>query len=229
MIDPADAEHSEEPQQSFAFTRAFFCACLVALIWTIVLLGFIAAKTSVAATIAATLASVAAMVAALIGIFQRPKFPTIDPQVTRGVVAAILVVDFLLSVGWIGWSYYQANRTIDVLSTVTLSKNIDVLPGGHATLDLTVTAQRETLVLIFRIIDHNGAIGSCAPNTSLDVTPDMAGNRLETVSTSSGLEMVVDLSTKATKLSMDIAVKNSREDKNCGVDLSVVSAKLQNK
>ncbi len=39
----------------------------------------------------------------------------------------------------------------------------------------------------------------------------------------------MDLPAGATKLHVDIAVMNTRSDLNCGVDLSVVSAKIQNK
>jgi hypothetical protein len=59
-----------------------------------------------------------------------------------------------------------------VLSTVTLDHNIGVLPDGHAALDLTVTAQRGAILLVFRVVDHNGDIGSCVPSTSLLVTPE---------------------------------------------------------
>jgi hypothetical protein len=244
MIDADNAEHDKEPQlpsaqasaeppadnvRSRPFTRAFFCACLVALIWTIVLLGFFAAKTSVASTVAATLVTVITGVTLVIGVFQPPKFPTIDPKVTRGVVAAILIADFLASLGWAGWSYYRANRAIDVLSDVTLGQNIDVLPDSHATLDLVVTAQRDTMVLVFQATDHRGDIGSCVPNTSLWVTSDTAGNRGETVFASSGVPTSVDLPAGTKKLHLDVAVKNTRGDQNCGVDLRVVSAKLQNK
>ncbi|MGH3818785.1 MAG: hypothetical protein ACRDRE_13700 [Pseudonocardiaceae bacterium] len=199
------------------------------LIWTIVLLGFVAARTSVASTVAATLVSVVTGVTLVIGVFQPPKLPAIDPKVTRGVVAAILMVDFVVSGGWAGWSFYQANRTLDVLSTVTLDHNIGVLPDGHAALDLTVTAQRDAILLVFRVVDHNGDIGSCVPSTSLLVTPDTAGNRGRAVSTSSGIPIVVDLPTGVTKLHVDIAVMNTRGDQNCAVDLGVDSAKLQNK
>lgn len=240
MVDADNDGHDVEPQplsvlssantvRSKSFTRAFFCACLVALIWTIVLLGFIAAKTSVASTVAATLVSVITCVTLIIGVFQSPKFPTIDPKVTRGVVVAILALDCVVSVGWAGWSSYQQNRTIDVLSTVTLAQNSPVLPDGHATLDLPVTAQRDALVLVFRIVDHSADIGNCLPNTSLLVTPDTAGNRGETVFANSEVPTVVDLPAGITKLHLDISVINTRGDRNCAVDLSVVSAKLENK
>jgi hypothetical protein len=228
MIDVDDARKGEE-RQSKPFTRAFFCACLVALVWTTVLLGFIAAKTSVTSTVAATLVSVITCVTLIIGIFQPPKFPTIHPNITRGVVATVLVLDFVVSGGWVGWSYYQENRTIDVLSTVTLGQNNPVLPDGHAALDLPIIAQRDTLVLMFQVVDHSADIGNCLPNTSLLVTPDTAGNRGETVSTSSGVPTAVNLPTGITKLHLDITVINTRGDQNCGVDLSVLSAKLQNK
>lgn len=227
MIDTDNAEHGEAPPRRFG--RAFYYACFAALIWTFVLLCFIVAKTSVAQAVVAAVTGVAAAVAAIIGIFQPPPFPTIDPKITRGVVAAALIADFALSGGWAGWSYYTANRTIDVLSTVTLNQNKGVLPGGHATVDVAVTAQRDTIVLVFRVVDLNEEIGRCVPNTSLLVTPDTAGNRSGTVAASSGVSTLVDLPAGATKLHLDIAVTNTRSDQNCAVDLSVESAKLRNK
>lgn len=226
---PASVEPSSDHGRSKPFTRAFFCACLVALVWMFVLLGFIVAWTSVASTIVATLVSVASAFIAFIGVFQPPKFPAIAPKVTRGVVTAILMVEFSVSAGWAGWSFYQANRTIDVLSTIMLDQNVGVLPDGHATLDLALTAQRDTIILVFRIVDHNSNIGSCVPSTSLSVTPDMAGNRGGTVFTSSGAPTSVDLPAGVTKLHLDIAVMNTRGDQNCAVDLRVDSAKLQNR
>jgi hypothetical protein len=227
MIDADGIKCNEEPQ--LPFTRAFRWRCWIALIWTIVLISFMAVKTSAFPTAITTLVSVVTGVTLVIGIFQRPEFPAIDPKITRGIVATVLIADFVGSVGWIGWSYYQANRTVDVLSTVTLGQNIDVLPDGHATLDLAVTAQRDTVVLVFQIVDHSSTIGSCVPNTSLSVTPDAAGNRGRTVAASSGGPTSVDLPSGTRKLHLDIAVTNTRGDRNCSVDLSVVSAKLQNK
>jgi hypothetical protein len=134
-----------------------------------------------------------------------------------------------VSVGWFGWSRYEAGQPVDVLSTVTLGQNIDVLPGGHATLNVAITASKDTILLVFQVVDHSPDIGSCVPNTSLSVTPDTMGNHGGTVPTISGVPTSVDLPAGTAKLHVDIAVTNTRSDQNCGVDLSVVSAKLQNK
>ncbi len=177
--------------------------------------------------------SVAAVATIIIGFFKHPKRPTIDPKVTRRVATFFLIVDVLVSAGWFSWSRYQASdeasRLADVLSTVTLGQNIDVLPGHHATLDVAIAARKDTILLVFQVVDHNADIGSCVPNTVLSVTPDTPGGRGGTVTTSSGVPTSVDLPAGATKLHVDIAVANTRDDQNCGVDLSVVSAKLQNK
>ncbi|MGH3856351.1 MAG: hypothetical protein ACRDR6_23240 [Pseudonocardiaceae bacterium] len=226
---PASTESPADHVRSKHFTNEFLYACLVALIWTIVLFGFIAVKTSVVSAAVATLGSAVAVVTAIIGVFQPPKFPTIDPKVTRVVVATILIVDFGATVGWSGWSYYVVHRPVDVLSTVALGQNINVMPGAHATLDVAVTAQRDTILLVFQVVDHNPETGDCAPYTSLSLTPSAKGNPGVTVIASSGIPASVDLPAGATTLHMDIAVTNTRGDQNCGVDLSVVSAKLQNK
>jgi hypothetical protein len=210
------------------FTPAFFGACLITLVWTVVLLGFIVARTSVAASVTATLAAAIGAIAALIGIFQPQEKPKIGPKITRGIVAAILIADFGVSAGWVSWSCFQAHRSIDVRSMVALNRNIDVMPGSHTALDVAVTAQRRTIVLVFQVVDHNGSIGDCVPSTLLGVTPDMTGNRGETVNTSPGVPTSVDLPAGITKLHLDIEVTNTRGDQNCSVDLSVASAKLQN-
>ncbi|MGH3830533.1 MAG: hypothetical protein ACRDRS_08790 [Pseudonocardiaceae bacterium] len=240
MIDGDKAEQGKEAQSSPApapteplvehvhFTTKFLYSCLVALIWTIMLLGFVAVKTSVASTVVATLGGAVAIVTALIGVFQPPKFPTIDPKFTRVVVAVILTVDFVASVGWVGWPRYVAIQPSDVLSTVTLGQNSNVLPGGHATLDVAITAQKNTLELRFQVADHNGEIGSCVPSTLLSVEPDMAGNHGGVVPVSPGVLTPVHVPAGTTKLHLDIAVMNTRDDRNCGVDLSVVSATLRN-
>jgi hypothetical protein len=237
-----DAEEGREPQpppvlapaeppiahvRPTPFTPAFFGACLIALVWTVVLLGFIVARTSVAASVTAALAAAIGAIAALIGIFEWKK-PKIGPKITRGIVAAILIADFGVSAGWASWSYYQAHRSIDVRSMVTLNQNIDVMPGSHTALDVAVTAQRRTIVLVFQVVNHNDKIGDCVPSTLLGVTTDMTGNRGETVNTSPGAPTSVDLPAGITKLHLDIEVTNTRGDQNCSVDLSVASAKLQN-
>ncbi|MBW0008868.1 MAG: hypothetical protein JO063_01905 [Pseudonocardiales bacterium] len=228
---PPDSASAEPPAghgRSKTFTSAFF-GYAVALIWAIVLLVVVAVKTSVASPVVATLGGAVTAVTAVIGVFQLPKLPTIDRKVIKGVVAVILMVDFGVSVGWAGWSYYGANRPVDVLSTVILGQNIDVLPGGHAMLDVAVSAQRNTFELVFQVADHNGEIGVCVPNTSLSVTPDTAGNHGGTVPAGSGTVTSVPVPAGTAKLHVDIAVTNTRGDQNCAVDLSVVSAKLQNK
>lgn len=211
---------------SKSFTPAFFGACLMASIWTVVLLGFIVAKTNVASVITATLVSVITAVTALVGIFQPPKFPTIDPKITRAVVRAVLIVDLGVSVGWGGWSYYQAHQPIDVRSIVTLSNNVDVMPGGHATLDVAIIKGRRAIRLVFQVADHNASIGNCVASTSLSVTPETNGNRGDTFEAGSRVPISVDLPPGIAKLHADIEVTNTRGDQNCNVDLSVVSATL---
>lgn len=197
-----------------------------------VLLGFIAAKISEAPEVVATIGVAVTVVSLIIGHFKRSEFSMIDPRVTKAVIAVVLIVDFGVSVGWgAGWPYYQANRTIDVLSEVTLAKNIGILPyqRDHATLDATVTETRDTIVLVFQIDDHNPHIGNCRPNTLLSVTRDKTGNPGETVFASHGVATLVDLPAGSRKIHLDIAVTNTRGDRNCRVDLRVTSATLRNK
>jgi len=212
---------------SKSFTRAFFVACLIALVWTVVLLSFTVVKTNVASAVTAMLVSVITAITALIGIFQPPKFPTIDPKITQGVVAVVLIADFGMSVAWVGWSYYQDHRSIDVRSMITLGHNNNVMPGDSAILDAAITSRRRTISLVFGVVDHNDSIGNCVPSTSLSVTPDMGGNRGDTLQASSGVPISVDLPSGIKKLHLDIAVTNTRDDSNCSVDLSVASATLQ--
>lgn len=193
----------------------------------IVLLGFIAAKTSIAQTIASFFASL--LTIPVFGkVFKIPKFSTIDPKITQRVVVVILAIDFGISVGWGGWSYYQATRAINVLSQISLSNSTNVLPGGHTTLDVDVTAERTRIELVLRATDTNSGAGSCVPNTILSLTPGMAGNRGEEVTANPGIPVRLNLPEGTRHLHLDIAVTNTRDDHNCAVDLSVTSAKLQN-
>ncbi|MEO7196568.1 MAG: hypothetical protein ABIZ05_17420 [Pseudonocardiaceae bacterium] len=244
MIGADKAEQGKEPELPLAlpsveppadhvrskpFTSVFLLyGCLVGLIWTIVLLVIIAVKTSVASTVVATLGGAVAAITAIIGVFQPPKLPTIGPKATRGIVAFILIVDFVGTVVWGGWSLYVASQPTNVLSVVTLGQNTNVLPGGHATLDVAITAQKNTLELRFQVADHNGEIGSCVPSTLFSVETEMAGNHGGAVPASPGALTLVYVPAGTTKLHLDIAVMNTRDDRNCGVDLSVVSAMLQN-
>lgn len=212
---------------SKSFTRAFFGACLIALVWTGVLLGFTVTKTNVASAVTATLVSIITAITALLGIFQPPKFPTIEPKITQGVVAIVLIADFGVSIAWAGWSYYQAHQPIDVRSMIILGHNNDVMPGNHATLDAAITNKRRAISLVFGVVDHDPTIGNCVPTTSLSVTPDMGGNRGDTLQVSSGVPISVDLPPGIKKLHLDIEVTNTRGDSNCSVDLSVASATLR--
>lgn len=245
MIGTEDTEPGEEPEspstppatevpadhgRSTSLTGPFLYACVAALIWTLVLLCFIiAANASAVSIVAGAILAIVGIFAAIIGIFQPPPFPKINLKITKGVVVTVLVTDFVVSAGWAGWSYYRANREIDVRSTVALSQNIGVRPNHHATLDATITEPRDTIVLEFEVDDNNPHIGSCHPNTVLSMTPNTAGNRGETVSTISGVPTSVDLLAGSSKLHLDIIVTNTRGDDNCSVDLRVVSAKLRNK
>ncbi len=214
--------------RSERFTTHFFVAATVGLIWTIVLFGFIAAKTDVARAVAAFFASLVGVVAGIVGVFEPPGFPTIDPKVTRGVVVVILAVDFGLSVGWGGWSYYQANRAVDVFSQITLKNSGGVLPGGRAALDVDVSVERSRIELVFQAIDTNIGAGSCVPNTKFVVTPDVGGSHGVTVVANPGTPVWLDLPDGTRHLHLDIAVRNTRDDQNCAVDLSVTRATLQN-
>jgi hypothetical protein len=214
--------------KSERFTTRFLVAATVALIWTIVLSGFVAAKTDVARAVAAFFASLVGVVTGIVGVFEPPGFPTIDPKVTRGVIVVILIVDFGLSVGWGGWSYYQANRAVDVFSQVSLTNNIGVFPGRRAALDVNITVKRSRIELVFQATDTRSDAGSCVPNTEFLVTPDAAGNRGVTVVASPGTPVWLDLPDGTKHLHLDIAVTNTRDDQNCAVNLSVTRATLQN-
>lgn len=219
---------SSGSMKSERFTIRFFVAATVALIWTIVLLVFIVAKIDTAPAVAAFFVSLVGIITGIVGVFQPPRFPTIDPKVTRIVVVAILAVNFGVSAWWGSWSYYQANRTVDVLPQITLNNNVGVLPGGHVELDVDVTVKRTHIELVFQATDHNVSTGSCGLNTNFSVMPVMGAYRPGVVTAAPGASVRLGLPEGIRQLHLDIAVTNVRGDHNCAIDLSVASAKLLN-
>jgi len=198
---------------------------VVAVLWTLVLLVLLALTGEGVVRVAAV---VGGLFTAIGAIFQQRRFPTVSRRLAVPVTAVVLLVDALSSVGWAGWTLYQANRPIDVTADVTLDHNIDVLPGGHATVDVDVSAVRNAIVLVFAASDHNGEIGSCVPNTKLSVTPDTGGNPGATQLVTPGDPLSVPLPSHARHVRLDVVVQNVRDDGNCGVDVAVSSAKLTN-
>jgi hypothetical protein len=219
------------PGDPAPFPGWFSPLALAALIGAIVLVGAFAAKTSVASAVTSALAALAGLATTLLGLF-KVRFaglPPITRTATQVVVIVFVAMELGVSAGWAGWWYYRANRDIDVLSKITLAANRDVRPGGGpAALDVPVGARRDGIVLVFRIADHNTDIGNCVPYTKLVVTPGSGGNSGAPVQASPGGPVRVDVPPGTTKLHLDIAVTNIRNDRNCGVDLTVTSAKLRN-
>ena len=77
-----------------------------------VLLGFIAAKADVARAVAAFFASLVGVVTGIVGVFEPPGFPTIDPKVTRGVVAVILAGEITYRAGVPGHRHQTRRRQL---------------------------------------------------------------------------------------------------------------------
>jgi hypothetical protein len=161
-------------------------------------------------------------------VVQQRQLPRLDRKVATLITVAVLAVDALGTVSWLGWRAYQENQPIDVTAQLSLDQNIDVRPGGHAVLDADIPGTRTQIVLIFDVVDHNGEIGSCLPNTLLYVTPDTAGNRGTTRTVTPGEPVTLLLASHARHLHLDILISNVRDDTNCSVDVSVSSAKLTN-
>lgn len=212
------------------FGPKFHAFAAAALVCTIILFVVIAARSGVAGAIAAALASLAALAAALASFFQAPKLnvSAFSPNLLRSLVASVLVADLLAGAGWLAWSVYRDNRSVDVLGKVTLQHATGVLPGHESTLLVPITAARNDLVAVFRAADHNSSIGTCAPDTVLTVTTDLGANRSQPVPVTPGHPARISIPPGTTELRLSIAVWNTRHDRNCGVDISVLSAQLQN-
>lgn len=193
------------------------------------LLGLIAAKIDVVAAIVGSFVSLLTALTGIVGVFQPPRFPRIGPGVTRGVVIAILAVDSAVSAGWGAWSYYQANHEVDVLSQIHLAGSTGVLPDGHAELDVDIAVRRTQIDLVLQAADTNSGAGSCVPNTRFSLIPRSAGNRGSAVAVTPGTPVRLDLPDGTEHLHLDVTVMNTREDRNCAVDLFVTSAKLRNR
>lgn len=202
-------------------------AALIALVWAIGLLLYLSITSDGVVRAAAFIGTIiGGLLGGLGAYYQNRPVPPISRAVVVAAVGALLVVDGLSTLGGLVWHVYQANRSIDVTARVTLDRNIDVLPGGHARLDVDIVASRAAIVIVFRVTDHNRAIGSCMPNTRLAVTPDTAGNRGSTTTAVPGEPVTLRLPSGARRLSLDITVVNVRNDVNCAVDVAVSSAKL---
>jgi hypothetical protein len=198
----------------------------------IVLVGFFIAKTGgVVTTVVSVMTGFTTIATFILGVLQIrvPRLPPIGPRATRGVVASILAIEFLVTVGLGGWSWHLATRDVDVLAKVALTGSRDVRPGGSIGLDVPVTAHRDGIELVFGIVDHNAETGNCAPFTELLVVPSSAGNSGRQVRAVPDRPVWVGFARGATKLHLDVTVTNIKGDRNCGVDLSVTSAKLTNK
>jgi hypothetical protein len=198
----------------------------------IVLVGFFITKTGgVVTTVVSVLTGLTTIATFLLGVLQIqvPKLPSIGPRATRGVVASILVVELLVSAGWGAWSWHLATRDVDVLARVALTGYQDVRPRGSTGLDVPVTAHRDGIELVFGVVDHNAEAGNCASFTELLVVPTAAGNTGKQVRAVPERSVWVGFARGTTKLHLDVTVTNIKGDPNCGVDLSVTSAKLMNK
>jgi len=245
-VEGSTGQPGEQPEPvTTRFPVWFYIAATVGLVWTIVLIGVFAVKTNAASTITATLTGVVGLIAAVLGIFQvqLPRnLPRIGPKTTRVVVALILAADALVSFGWAGWSHYQATRDVDVLAGITLGNRIDVLPGASATLEGPLTANRKGIALVIQVADHNSEQGDCTPYTRLTLISTTGGNPGSPVQATPSepsepsepsdqggdVSTLVALPPGETRFHIDVRVDNIRDDINCGVDLSVASATLQN-
>jgi hypothetical protein len=206
-------------------------ATAVALVSTVVLVWFSLAQTHVASTITSTLA-VLGSITVILGFFQvePPKFPRISFKVTEWAVYSILGIDIIAALAWGISSYGQAYGAVDVVSKIVLSGNVDMHQNGaSATLDVPVTAQRDGIELVFHIADHDPNIGNCAPYAELSVKRSAAGNTAMPLAAVSGRPVRVDLPHGSTSLRLDITLRDTDRMRNCGVDLTVTSAKLANK
>ncbi len=205
---------------------------VIAIGWTIALFVLAAVTTSGASQFVASAGVVAGVVsaaAALWAALYEPRgFSGFSDQLKIGVVIGVLVTDAVVSVWWGGWSFYRANRSINVMAAVKLDRGEGIRAGGGATLELdTLAAKRRHLVLTFEITDHNAAIGICVPTTALTVRTEAEGNRGAPIKVMPGRPAEIPLAPGLARVRLEITVTNER-DKNCLIDLHVSRAVLTN-
>jgi hypothetical protein len=118
---------------------------------------------------------------------------------------------------------------VDVVSKIAISGNIDMRANGApATLDVPITAQRDGIELVFHVADHNPNIGNCAPYAELSVRRLIAGNAATPLPAIPNRPVRVELPHGSASLHLDITLRDTDRMRNCGVDLTVTSAKLAN-
>jgi hypothetical protein len=168
-----------------------------------------------------------ALVAGVVGVvFAQVRYPRVAPRHGQTIMVLLLVVDVALTLALGGFAYHRAHRPIDVTAAVTLSRNLSVLPGQSAALDLAIVDRRSTLDVVFRVSDHNPETGICAPQTELRITPLQNGNRGEPISVEPGAHVRVPVLAAARSLHLEVEVRNVRQDNGCAVDIAVTSARL---
>ncbi|HEU5157044.1 MAG TPA: hypothetical protein VFU43_08610 [Streptosporangiaceae bacterium] len=176
--------------------------------------------------------AVLASLVTILGLFDVKirEFPSLSRRAAGGLIYLILVMNVLAGTGWGISSYHQAHRAVDVLAMITISRNIDLRPdGAPATLDAPITAQRDDIVLVFQAVDHNPEGGICTPFAEFLVTRRLSGNATAPVAAAPGRPVRVDLPRGGTNVHLEIALKDARQLRNCGVDLRVTSVKLANR
>lgn len=219
------AELRTEPGEGYS--GRFWLGLVAALVWSAVLLAVYTARSaSTVSTVVGVVAAVTPFVALLLGSVGLPRMP---PRVIRTIVGGVLAADAVLTVGWGGLALYQANRDIDLRAAAHPSGATDVRDGGpHAAIDLVITEHRDRLRVTLRAEDHNPVTGICTPFTRLTVTPTIGGNSAPAITAGLGEPMLIEVPQGTRDLHLDIAVRNIKGDRNCGVNLAVTTATLEN-
>lgn len=216
-----------KPDPSFSAT--FYIVVVIAVLWTIGLAAYFVRVSPF--VLLPALGALAAVIPAVLRLFgmQLPKGASIEPHVTRRIVFTVLALDFLATVVPGALAYYQAHRSIDIISRVTFTGNTDVRPGGDpAVLDIPVTESRNGVALTIQARDHNASLGVCRPFTRLGIDPYFGTNPGTSSKVSPGSPVWTRIPPGTKRIRLMVHVVNTRHDQNCAVDLSVTSAHLQN-
>ena len=222
----AEGARTDRPLTSAA-CRWLLPAFVGSVIWTVVLLAVVAAKTDGLSRIVAGLGGLVAIVVSVLGLFAPLRRPSIPRQSFKSLIILVVSADALATVGWPVWAYYQANTAKNVTAQAELKDNLGLRPGMSATFQSGIAASRKSMVVTVEAVDHNSNIGDCASETTLSVTSGSADRSIPAIQAVPGTPTKIRLIPGQREITLTLTVENSR-DPNCAVDLALSEVTLTN-
>ncbi|AQZ65338.1 hypothetical protein BKM31_31275 [[Actinomadura] parvosata subsp. kistnae] len=206
----------------------FHALALVALAGGILLVSFGIGANPAVGSIAGTILAIGTLV--VTAGYKIQKIPTIGRTVCRCMVILALITESGIGAFWIGSIWYARSRAIDLRSKIELRDHFGMRPDvDFATLDIDIPEERDGIELTFQATDRDPALGICAPFTKISATPASNGSSATEIEVQPDEAMWLGLAPGSKKLQLRITVRNTKDDANCRVNLSVRRAILMDK